>query len=191
MTARGRGILAVGLAVWFVAWLFGSPVLAPAAAGLVLVVALSVAWVRLTRQRLSAHRHWDARRVVEGDHVRVELRVEPASRIPLPVVVAHERIGRLGEHEVELRREGGSYRGTYHLNRVPRGQHRFEPLRLSISDPWGLAAASLEVDERGVLLVQPRLFTLERLFSDVGSALAGGSHSALRPGAGFDVHGVR
>jgi uncharacterized protein (DUF58 family) len=191
MTARGRGILAVGLAVWLVAWLFGSPVLAPVAAGLVLIVPLSAAWVRLTRQRLSAHRRWDARRVVEGDHVRVELRVEPASRIPLPVVVARERVGGLGEREVELRREDGIYRGVYDLHRVCRGLHRFERMRVSISDPWGLAASTLEVDERGVLLVQPRLVALERLFSDDGSALAGGSHSALRPGAGFDVHGVR
>ena len=77
MTARGRGILGVGLAVWFVAWLFGSPVLAPAAAGLVLVVPVSVAWVRLSRQRLTAYRRRGTRRVVEGDHLRVELRVEP------------------------------------------------------------------------------------------------------------------
>ena len=191
MTARGRGILAIGLAVWFVAWLFGSPVLAPAAAGLVLIVPLSVAWVRLTRPRLSAHRSWDARRVVEGDDVRVELNVEPASRVPLPVVVARERIGRLGDREVELRREGGSYRGVYDLDRVPRGHHQFEPMRLRISDPWGLAAVSVEVAERGVLLVQPRLVALERLFSDAGSALVGASQSALRPGPGFDVHGVR
>src|SRR5207302_1194013 len=109
MTARGRGILGIGLVVWGIAWLFGSPVLAPAAAGLVLVVPLSVLWVRLTRQRLAAHRRWDTHRVIEGDHVRVELRVEPASRIPLPVVVVRERAGRLGEHEVELRREGATY----------------------------------------------------------------------------------
>lgn len=191
MTARGWGILAVGLTVWLIAWLFGSPVLAPVAVGLVLVVPLSVAWVRLTRHRLAANRQWDARRVIEGDHVRVELQVEPATRIPLPVVVVRERIGRLGEREVELRREGGIYRGVYHLPRVPRGRHKFEPMRLSISDPWGLAAASLEVDERGALVVQPRLFALERLFSDDGSALTGGSHASLRPGAGFDVHGVR
>ena len=191
MTARGRAILGVGLAVWLIAWLFGSPVLAPAAAGLVLVVPLSVAWVRLTGYRLSVHRRRDKRRVVEGDHVRVEVRVEPASRIPLPVVVVRERIGRLGEREVELRREGGVYRGLYHLRRVPRGRHRFEPMRLSISDPWGLAAASIEVEDRGVLVVQPRFVALERLFSEDGSALAAGSRSAIRPGSGFDVHGVR
>lgn len=191
MTARGRGILGVGLAVWFVAWLFGSPVLAPAAAGLVLVVPLSVAWVRLSRQRLSVHRSRDTRRVVEGDHVWVGLRVEPSSRIPLPVVVVRDRIGRLGEREVELRRESGVYRGVYHLQRVPRGRYGFEPMRICISDPWGLAATSIEVVERGVLVVQPRLVALERLFSEDGSALAAGSRSAIRARSGFDVHGVR
>jgi uncharacterized protein (DUF58 family) len=102
-----------------------------------------------------------------------------------------EGIGRIGKREVELRREGGVYRGLYHLHRVPRGRHRFEPMHLSISDPWGLAAASVEIEERGVLFVQPRLVALERLFSEDGSALAAGSRSALRSGSGFDVHGVR
>src|SRR5947209_15143763 len=138
MTTRGRGILSVGLAVWFVAWLFGSPVLAPAAAGLVLVVPLSVAWVRLTRQQLTARRSRYTRRVVEGDHVRIDLRVEPSSRIPLPVVVVRERLGRLGDREVELRRDGGVYRGGYYLRRVPTGRHQFEPMHLPISAPWGL-----------------------------------------------------
>src|SRR5262249_25449094 len=127
----------------------------------------------------------------EGDHVHVELRIEPASRIPLPGVIACERAGRLGEHKVELRREGRAYRGVYRLHRVPRGHHTFEGVRLTISDPWGLAAASLEVEERGVLVVQPRLFALERLFSDSGTALAGGSGAAMLRGGGFDLHGVR
>jgi len=191
LTGRGRGILGIGLAVWIVAWIFGSPVLAPAAAGLVLVVPLSWLWIRLTRRRMSAHRSWYAHRVVEGDDVRIELRVEPTSRIPLPVVVVRERIGRLGERGVELRRVGGAYRGAYDLRRVPRGHHRFEPMRLSLSDPWGFAHATVEIAEVGALFVQPRLVALERLFSDAGSALAGDSRSSPRPGGGFDVHGVR
>ncbi len=53
MTRRGRALLAIGLVVWIVAWLFGSRALFPVAAGLVLAVAVAVAWVRLSRQRLA------------------------------------------------------------------------------------------------------------------------------------------
>jgi hypothetical protein len=46
MTSRGRAVLALGVAVYVVAWIFGSRALYPVAAGLVLAVAGAVAWVR-------------------------------------------------------------------------------------------------------------------------------------------------
>ena len=87
-------MLAIGLSVWIVAWLFGSRALFPVAGGLVLAVAVAIVWVRLSRQRLAVSRSWQGRdAVVEGGDVRVDLRVEPSSRIPLPGAVAHESVG--------------------------------------------------------------------------------------------------
>ena len=42
MTARGRGVLTLGVLCWIVAIVFGSPTLYPVAAGLVIAVPLAV-----------------------------------------------------------------------------------------------------------------------------------------------------
>jgi uncharacterized protein (DUF58 family) len=191
MTRRGAAVLAIGLSVWIVAWLFGAGALFPIAAGLVLAVPVALAWVRFSRQRLAATRRWEGHAVVEGEDLRIELRVEPSSRVPLPVAVAHEAIGRLGEHATELRRRSGVYLGSYTLSSVARGRHRFEPLRVSISDPWQLAAASLRVDAREVLVVYPRLVELDGLFTEVGATLTDGRRMPLRRLAGLEFHTVR
>ncbi len=184
-------MLAIGLVVWFVAWLVGGRALFPIAAGLVLAVPVALAWVRLSRQRLAASRRWEGHGVVEGDDVRVDLRVSPSSRVPLPVLVARDTIGRLGEHTIDLRREGGAYRGAYTLRNVARGRHVFEPLRVSISDPLQLAESSLRIDAREVLVVYPRLVELEGLFSHAGASLADGRRLLLRRPTGFEFHTVR
>jgi uncharacterized protein (DUF58 family) len=191
MTRRGAAVLAIGLSVWLVAWLFGAHALFPIAAGLVLAVPVAVAWVRVSRQRLAVTRRWEGHGVVEGGDVRVDLQIEPSSRIPLPVALAHEAIGRLGEHAVELRRRHGAYRGSYVLSNVARGRHLFEPLRISISDPWQLAESSLRVEAREVLVVYPRIVELAELFTDAGAALTDGRRLLLRRPSGLEFHSVR
>lgn len=191
MTRRGRAILGIGVALWLVAWLFGSRALYPVAAGLVLVVPFALAWVRASRQRLTASRRWGGHVALEEDDLRIELVLEPTSRIPLPSAVARERVGRLGAREVELRRDSGVYRGAYELRRVPRGRHVFESLRVSVSDPWRFAETSLEVEERDVLVVYPRLVELERLFPDGAAVLSEGRRLLFRRPTGFELHSVR
>jgi uncharacterized protein (DUF58 family) len=191
MTKRGRAVLVIGASVWVVAWLFGGHALFPIAAGLVLAVVVALAWVRLSRQRFAVRRTWEGHGVVEGKDVRVELRVERSSRIPPPVAVAHERIGRLGERAVDLRRVGGAYLGSYTLPAVARGRHVFEPVRVTISDPWQLAQTSVGADAREVLVVYPKIAELEGLFSEVGAALTDGRRQLLRRPAGLEFHTVR
>jgi uncharacterized protein (DUF58 family) len=191
MTRRGAAVLGIGLSVWIVAWLFGARALFPIAAGLVFAALAALAWVHLSRQRFAAARRWEGHGVVEGGDVHVDLRVSPSSRIPLPTVIAHEAIGGLGERTVELRRQGGDYLGVYTLRNVARGRHLFEPLRVSVSDPWQLAESSLRVDAREMLVVYPRIVELDGLFSHVGASLADGRRLLLRRQTGFEFHTVR
>jgi uncharacterized protein (DUF58 family) len=181
----------MGLSVWVVAWLFGSRALFPIAAGLVLAVPVAIVWVRLSRQRLAVTRSWEGHALVEGGSVDVELRVEPSSRIPVPAAVAHESIGRLGERAVDLRRRDGVYVGSYTLRNLSRGRHVFEPLRVSVSDPWQLAEASLRANVPEVLVVRPEIVELDGLFSDAGATLADGRRLPLRRPAGLEFHTVR
>jgi uncharacterized protein (DUF58 family) len=192
MTARGRAVLALGVLCWIVAIVFGSPALYPVAAGLVIAVPLAVAWVRITLREPHVSRRWLHDNLFERDDVTVKLVLDREPGVPLPNVVAHEEIGRLGEQEVELRSQGrGRHAGSYLLRDVPRGRHRFAPVRLSIADPFGLAEAGLALEEPQALMVYPRLVELEELFFDGGAGPEHGRRLLLRRPVGFDLHSVR
>jgi uncharacterized protein (DUF58 family) len=122
----------------------------------------------------------------------VKLVLEREPGVPLPSVVARERVGQLAEQEIELEPRGrGGHAGSYRLCNVPRGRHTFAPIRLSISDPFGLAEAGLALDERQALVVYPHLTDLERLFFDGGAGPEHGRRLLLRRPVGFDLHSVR
>ena len=192
MTARGRAVLVLGVLCGIIAIVFGSPALYPVAAGLVLVVPLAVAWVRITLRQPHVSRHWPHEGLIERDDVAVELVLEREPGVPLPNVVAREQVGRVGEEEVELRPRGrGRHVGSYRLHDVPRGRHRFAPVRLSIADPFGLAEAGLRLEDQQALVVYPRLVGLERLFFDGGAGPEHGRRLLLRRPVGFELHSVR
>jgi len=192
MTARGRAVLALGVLCWIVAVVFGSPAIYPVAAGLVLAVPLALAWVRITLRQPRVTRRWPHENLLERDDAAIELVLEREPGVPLPQVVAHERIGRLGEQEVELRPQGrGRHVGSYRLRDVPRGRHRFSPVSLSIADPFGLAESALALEEQQALVVYPRLTDLERLFFDGGAGPEHGRRLLLRRPVGFELHSVR
>jgi len=192
MTARGRAVLALGILCWIVAVVFGSLALYPVAAGLVLCVPLAVAWVRITLRQPRAGRRWPHENLLERDDVTIELVLEREPGVPLPNVIAREQVGRLGEKEVELRGRGrGRYSGSYRLRDVPRGRHRFAPVRLSIADPFGLAETGLVLGEQQALVVYPRLVEVEQLFFDGGTGPEHGRRLLLRRPVGFELHSVR
>jgi uncharacterized protein (DUF58 family) len=192
MTARGRAVLTLGVFCWIVAVVFGSRALFPVAAGLVLAVPLALAWVRITLRQPRMRRRWPHESLFERDDVAIELVLEREPGVPLPSVVAHERVGRLAEQEVELRPRGrGRHTGSYRLRDVPRGRHRFSPVSLSIRDPFGLAEAALGLEEQQALVVYPRLTEVERLFFDGGAGPEHGRRLLLRRPVGFELHSVR
>ena len=192
MTARGQAVLTLGVLCWVAAVVFGSPAIYPVAAGLVLVVPLAVAWVRITLRQPHVSRKWPHGNLVERGDVTVRLVLEREPGAPLPSVVAHEQIGRLGDQEVELRPRGRSrHVGSYRLRDVPRGRHRFAPVRLSIADPFGLAEAELALEEQEALVVYPRLTELDRVFFDGGAGPEHGRRLLLRRPVGFELHSVR
>jgi len=192
MTARGRAVLGLGIVCWIAAVVFGSRSLFPVAAGLVFVVPLALMWVRITLRQPHVRRRWPNENLLERCDVTVDLVLEREPGVPLAAVVAHERAGKLAEQEVELRSRGrGRHAGSYRLHDVPRGRHGFAPVRLSITDPFGLAEAELSLDERQALVVYPRLTELDRLFFDGGAGPEHGRRLLLRRPVGFELHSVR
>lgn len=191
MTRRGALTLLLGVATYAVAWLFGAKALYPAAAGLVLAPLAARTWVRAAAAPILLSRRAGKGALLEGDDVWVTLEARPESRVPPPALVVTEQIARLGKRETLLRRAGFVHRGTYVLERVPRGRYVVERARATIDDPFGLARAEVDLTVGGALLVYPRLVALDRLFSESGAHAQEGRRLLLRRPSGFDLHSVR
>ena len=84
------------------------------------------------------------------------------------------------------------HRGTYVLERVPRGplRRRAGAGRRSRTRSGSRAARS-SCAAGGALLVYPRLVALDRLFSESGAHAQDGRRLLLRRPSGFDLHSVR
>ncbi len=191
MTSRGKLVLALGLVTYGVAWLFGAKVMYPAATGLVLAPLAARAWVRLASGPIGLRRRLGRGALVEGEDVWVTLEAKPTSTVPPPSLAIRERLARLGEREIPLRHDRRAHRGTYVLERVPRGRYDVEAVHALIADPFGLACADVEVAPGGSLVVYPRLVTLPGLFSESGANAHDGRRLLLRRPSGFDLHSVR
>jgi len=191
VTNRGKLVLALGLVTYGVAWLFGAKVLYPAATGLVLAPLAARAWVRLAAGPIVLRRRAGRGALLEGDDVWVTLEALPQGPVPPPSLAISERLARLGEHETPLRRDGRAHRGTYVLERVPRGRYEVESAHAAIADPFGLACADVELAPAGSLVVYPRLVELPGLFSESGAHAQDGRRLLLRRPSGFDLHSVR
>ncbi len=191
MTRRGWLTLLLGAATYVIAWLFGAKALYPVATGLVLAPLGAAGWVRLAAGPIRLGRRAGKGALLEGGDVWVSLDARPLTWLPLPGLTVTERIARLGEQVTTLNRAGGGYRGTYVLERVPRGRYVVEEARATIDDPFGLARAEVDLDARGSLLVYPRLVILDRLFSESGAHAQDGRRLLLRRPSGFDLHSVR
>jgi len=191
VTGRGKLTLALGLLTYAIAWLFGAKVLYPAATGLVLAPLAARAWVRLAASPISLRRRAGRGAHVEGEDVWVTIEAKPSSRVPPPSLGVREEIARLGARITPLRRDGRAYRGTYVLERVPRGRYIPERTVAALEDPFGLARSEVEVADGGALVVYPRLVELAGLFSESGAHGQDGRRLLLRRPSGFDLHSVR
>ena len=200
MTRRGVLALLLGVATYAVAWLFGAKALYPVATGLVLAPLAARTWVRLAAAPIELRRRTGGGLVgrgghrgtlLEGEDVWITLEARPESRVPAPAIVVTEQIARLGRRETQLQRAGAIHRGTYVLERVPRGRYIVEQTRATIDDPFGLARAEVDLAAGGSLLVYPRLVSLDRLFSESGAHAQDGRRLLLRRPSGFDLHSVR
>ena len=191
LTARGRLALALGLAVYVVAWAFGSDALYPLAVGLVLAVVLAWAWVRVLERPMALHRVAWGGEHVEGKDVSVVLEVEHSGRISPSALPVVERLTGLGEFEVVLGRVGDVLSGRYVVPHVPRGRYQVESCTAVLADPFGLESSDVQLGTGAALVVYPRLAELEGLFSESGAHAQGGRRLLLRRPTGFDLHSVR
>jgi uncharacterized protein (DUF58 family) len=191
LTDRGRWILAFGGGVYLAGWGFGSVALYPIAIGLVLAVAAAALWVRFLAKPMTLNRVLAEGEHVAGDDVPVRLEIDLEGRMPSGALVVRERIARLGERETVMVNRYGRLRGTYRLERVPRGRYPVEAVDAVLEDPFGLERVEMKLPAGESLLVYPRLVDLDALFSDSGARALEGRRLLLRRPTGFDLHSVR
>jgi uncharacterized protein (DUF58 family) len=191
MTRQGRLALVLGVGTYAAAWAFGSDPLYPVATGLLLVVLLAWAWVRLAKKPMRLVRVAGEADHFEGDDLRVHLELEREGGVAPPSVVVVEEVGRLGERRTPLRRSAGRLHATYVLRALPRGRYHYGPARAVLEDPFGLERAEVALGGGGALLVYPRLVELGGLFSETGAHSPDGRRLLLRRPSGFELHSVR
>jgi uncharacterized protein (DUF58 family) len=191
LTQRGRVVFALGFGVYVAAWAFGSKPLYPVATGLLLVVLVAWAWVRLANRAFAVRRGSGEGEHVEGDDVPVVVELHATGTVMPAAATLTERVGRLGEQRHSLRRNGRRLSVRYVLARVPRGRYVFDEVRVELADPFALERAIVRLPAPGALLVYPRLVQLGSLFSESGSASHDGRRLLLRRHTGFELHGVR
>jgi uncharacterized protein (DUF58 family) len=190
LTDRGRFALALGGATYVAGWAFGSDVLYPTAVGLVLSVAAAALWVRLVAKPVGLRRRVAGLHVA-GDDVPVRLELELDGRAAARHLDVVERIERLGDRTVTLRRRGRRLVGEYVIDSAPRGRYPIEDSRVILEDPFALERREIGLRAPGALLVYPRIVELPALFSETGSRMQEGRRLLLRRPSGFDLHSVR
>jgi uncharacterized protein (DUF58 family) len=191
LTRRGKLALLLGLVVYLAAWAFGSTALYPVAVGFLLAVAIAAATVHLAARPMRYRRYASAREHIEGDDVSIDVELQPSGPVMLAAITVVERIAKLGERTIDLRRHGRTLRGRVELREVPRGRYALEEARAVLEDPFGFERTSLELPAQNALLVLPRIVDIETPFSESGPRAHDGRRLLLRRPSGFDVHSVR
>jgi uncharacterized protein (DUF58 family) len=191
LTRRGRFTLALGGGTYLGAWAFGAQALYAPAIGLLLAVGVALIWTNALARPLRLHRHVHQEEPIEGEDVVVRVELEADGSFVPPTAVLLEPVGRLGERDVIVEREGRFLRAVYRLRKVPRGRYRFTGARVAIEDPFGLSRRDQPLEATTPLLVYPRLARLNVLFAERGLRGHGAGRILLRRPAGFEVHSVR
>ncbi len=191
LNGRGRWMLALGLALYVVAWGFGTRALFPVAIGLALLPGLAWLWVRFLARPVTMRRRTGHRELVEGGKVEVAIEVRSEEGLLPGRAVVVERVMRDELWEVPVVRAGSVLRGRYQLERVPRGRYDLEAAELLIADPFGLAEAHLDLNRRDTILVYPRVYELDGVFTDSGAAGGDEGRALLHRTAGYDLHSIR
>lgn len=153
--------------------LFGLPELFILGAAGLLVVALAIGYVAVRRLQVEVSRQLSPPRVHAGNPCRVDLLLRNGSRVSSPVVRLRDDVS--GTQGVELlvapMRSGAGTQAVYRLPTDRRGLVKVGPLRLTVTDPFGLARLTTTGDRDVSLIVYPRLTKIDAVQRSSGSDL--------------------
>lgn len=185
LTTRGRSFLAAGGAAAVCAVVLGQQDLLRVA---VLLAALPLGCAIVlgrSRYRLALTRTITPQRVVAGTTARVRLELENLTRLATRVLLAEDRVPySLGPSPrfVLARLPGGRRAAvTYSLRSEVRGRYSVGPLRLRLTDPFGMCELTRSFTATDPLVVVPRTWPLSPVTA--GGQWSGSGESLARSAA--------
>ncbi len=191
LTRTGKSTLAAAVVLYFAAWGFGTDVMFPIAVGLMIAPLVALVWVRTYTRPVRMRRTLTQHELVEGATVVIGLEVRPEAG-PLPAkATLIDHLGEDMELTADLVRVGHRLRGSHRLVAAPRGRYRLHRAELLLSDPFGLARSAILVDRTDAVLVYPRVYQLETLFTDAGGGGGDAARMLLHRTSGYDLHSIR
>lgn len=190
LTSRGITLLAAALSAWLAGRTLGIAALYAVAVACIAVVALGVAFVRLSTSQVSARRVLDRGRVVAGERIQSIVELRNDARLPAPTLLITEQLPE--GFSADGHAEGAEARFVLvglapgRLARVPytavaavRGRYEVGPLQIRVRDPFGAAERVRRYTATSELIVYPRVDPLPA-GSVRGSHMGVGSSDARR-----------
>lgn len=181
-TSRGWAAFAAGVCLWVAARMVGSRDLHMLAAGIVVLPFLAALLVRWTPARFDVRRQLSATRVFSGSTVTVTLTLANQGRTTTSYALLEDRVPAALGKPVRLVvagvPPGGRQSVSYSLGCRRRGRFMLGPLDVALSDPFGLARASVQIPSESELIVYPEVEELE--LSGLVSGASGSGESTSR-----------
>ncbi|MDG2114502.1 MAG: DUF58 domain-containing protein [Actinomycetota bacterium] len=194
MLTRHGWTLAIGGAAMAVAGrlfaIFELFVLGTAALGLVIITAI---WVGLARLKVSVTRSVHPVRVHAGTPARVDLRITNLGRTT-PVLRVRDPVAgtRGADISVGPLKSREQARASYAIPTERRGAIGIGPMRIDITDPFGLASVKIDATGSTTLTVYPRVDLIAPIPFSAGHDPHGGAHDAQSLGrVGEEFYALR
>jgi uncharacterized protein (DUF58 family) len=194
LTREGRLAVLTAVALGVAARVVGSVELYVLAASLGLLVLACRITVGLTRIRLDVSRELHPPRVHAGTPSRVDVRVQNQGTRRSPLLTLRDGVSgtRGARLLVGPLAPGDSARAAYRLPTECRGIITIGPLDIELTDPFGLARATLTASGASELTVYPRIDELAPLPLTTGNdPLAGAEHPNSLGRGGEDFYALR
>ncbi|MGK5641511.1 DUF58 domain-containing protein [Streptomyces sp. URMC 126] len=159
LTTRGRSFLAAGAAAVVCSYVLGQEGLLRVGLLLAVLPLVCVLVVHRTRHRIAGDRLLSPARVTAGQEAQVRLRVANVSRVPAGPLLVEDRVPWvLGPHPrfaLDRMEPGGHREVAYRVRADLRGRYPLGPLRLRLTDPFGMCEITRGFGTRATLTAVP------------------------------------
>ena len=164
LTTRGRAFLAAGATTLLCAFLLGQDALLRVGALLILLPLATAFFVGRSRFRLGLVRSLAPAQVTAGQQTNVQLDLSNDGRMPTGLLLLEDQVPYvLGNRpRFVVDRMGPTWKRsvTYPLRSDVRGKFQVGPMRVRLSDPFGLIVLDRTFQSTSTLVVTPRVVVL-------------------------------